>query len=116
VGLNEDNLKAEIKDKLASIQSQLPEQQVNELLELFKKHLNLNQGILKLDSQDYADIRDLAQFNYLNMSFPKYIGKDMREVASDEARFLVIIEATIRFLIGKDCFNKIPEFDYKERK
>ena len=68
-----------------------------------------------LDKDDFEAIKSLALREYLDKSYPKYVGKDLREIGHDEANVLSIIEATMRFLETKDVFSKKPEFDYQNR-
>ena len=116
MGQNKEELKHDIKKAIKDIEDQLPEQKVKTMMLVFEKHLNLNQGTMLLDKNDYELIKSIAHREYIDKAFPKYLGKNLREVSAIEARVLCIIEATISYLISKDVFNRKPKFDYRSKK
>lgn len=116
MGIVLDELKNDLEIALKDLDRQLPEKRLAILMDIFTKHLEISRQDLIMSGDDYDSIRAIAHTMYLDTAFPKYIGNNRHTVPADEARFLVIIEATIRFLTTHDCFNKTPKFDYKDRK
>lgn len=68
-----------------------------------------------LDKKDYDQIKSFAQHDIINKSFPKHVGEERRELTADDARVVVIIEATLSFLKSKNLLEKDVKFDYKTR-
>lgn len=109
-----DKLEADMNEFFENIEKQTPEGKKKTLKLLIDKYAHLMSTPIMLDKHDYDMIRDQAQRFFINSAFPKYLGDKKREVSSHEANVLSVAEATISVLNSKDCFKKLPKFDYRD--
>lgn len=109
-----DRLEADMIEFFENIEKQLPEARKKTLKLLIDKYAHLMSTPVMLDKHDYEMIRDSAQRFFINSAFPKYLGEKKRMVDSYEANVLSIIEGTITVLNSKECFKKLPKFDYRD--
>lgn len=108
-----DQLDTDIADFFRNIEGQLPEAQKKTLKLLIDKYAHLYSTPVMLDKGDFDTVRSLAHSFFINSGFPKYIGSKRREVTQYDANVLSIIEGTIGMLNSKECFKKLPKFDYR---
>ena len=91
-----------------------PGQAVKKTLRLLMdKYVHLFSTPVLLDKHDFDMIKSHAHTFFVNSAFPKQIGSTRREVSNYEATTLSIIEGTISVLNSKECFKKLPKFDYR---
>lgn len=109
-----DQLEADIHAFFENIEKQLPESKVKTLRLLIDKYAHLSSTPVLLDKNDFEMIKSNAHRFFVDSSFPKKVGSNKREIGSDEANVLSIIEGTITMLNGRECFRKLPKFDYRD--
>lgn len=111
---NNDRLDADIAEFFENIEKQLPEARKKTLKLLIDKYAHLMSTPVLLDKYDFEMIKDHAHHFFVNSAFPKKVGSNRREITSYEANVLALIEGTISVLNSKECFKKLPKFDYRD--
>ena len=109
-----DQLEADISAFFENIEKQLPDSRKKTLKLLIDKYAHLLSTPVLLDRHDFDMIKDAGTKFYVNSAFPKKVGSKRREISSTEANVLAIVEGTISVLNGKECFRKLPKFDYRD--
>lgn len=109
-----DQLDSDIEAFFRNIDGQLYESKKKTLKMLLDKYIHLYSAPVLLDKNDFEMIKSHAHTFYLNSSFPKTVGETRREISQYEANVLSIIEGTIDLLNSKECFKKLPKFDYRD--
>ena len=109
-----DQLDSDIAAFFENIKGQLPEGQKKTLRLLIEKYAHLFSTPTLLDKNDFNMIKSHANTFFINSNFPKKVGSDRREISQYEANVLSIIEGTITVLNSKECFNRLPKFDYRD--
>jgi len=109
-----EQLNADIHAFFENTEKQLPEYRRKTLLMLIEKYAHLTSTPLLLDKRDFDMIRGYAHTFFINSTFPKFVGDNRREIDQYEANMLSIIEGTIHLLNSKECFKKMPQFDYRK--
>lgn len=109
-----DQLESDILLFFHNIEKQLPSDQHKALKTLIEKYAHLSMTNAVLDKEDFEKVKDHAREFLVKSSFPKYLGNKKTEVSSSEANVLSIIEGTIIVLNSKECFKKLPRFDYRD--
>jgi len=109
-----DQLEADIYAFFENIDKQLPEAKRKTLKLLIDKYAHLFSTPVLLDKHDFDMIKSHGQKFFVDSAFPKKVGSNRREIGTYEANILSIIEGTIMVLNGKECFKKIPRFDYRD--
>lgn len=110
----QDQLEADIHAFFENIERQLPEGKRKTLRMLIDKYAHLFSTPVMLDKHDFDMVRSHAHTFFINSTFPKFVGDSRREIDQYEASMLSIIEGTITVLNNKECFKKMPRFDYKK--
>ena len=83
---------------------------------LLEKYIHLNTCDYILDHDDLRSIIGQAKVLFSSKVFPCFLGSKKRKVSQNDQPNLCVIEATISLLNNKDCFKKLPKFDYRENK
>lgn len=109
-----DQLDSDIEDFFQNIEKQLPESKRKTLKLLLDKYAHLYSTPVLLDKHDFDMVKSHAHSFFVNSAFPKRVGSDKREIGSYEANILSIIEGTISVLNSRECFKKLPKFDYRD--
>jgi hypothetical protein len=109
-----NDLESDIHAFFEQIEKQTPEGKRKTLKLLVDKYTHLLSTPILLDKHDFEMIKDSAHRFFLDSAFPKKVGLKKREIGTHEANVLSIIEGTISVLNGKDCFKKLPKFDYQD--
>lgn len=109
-----DQLDTDVEAFFANIKGQLPESQRKTLKLLIDKYAHLYSTPILIDKHDFDMIRDHAHNFLVKSSFPKIVGSSRREISTYEANVLSIIEGTIIVLNNRECFRKLPKFDYRD--
>lgn len=109
-----DQLDADVEAFFRNIDKQLPESQRKTLKLLIDKYAHLYSVPILLDRNDFDMIRSYAHNFFTQNNFPKLVGAKRREIGVYEANTLSLIEGTFMLLNNKECFKKMPKFDYKE--
>lgn len=109
-----DQLEADVAAFFDNIKGQLPESQRKTLKLLIDKYAHLYSTPVLLDKHDFDMVKSHAHRFLIDSAFPKKIGSNRREVGNYEANVLSVIEGTIMVLNGKECFKRLPRFDYRD--
>lgn len=109
-----DQLESDILIFFTNIEKQLPSDKNKTLRLLIEKYIHLYTVNVLLDKEDFEKVKDYAHRFLIDSAFPKYLGNKRREVSASEAQILSVIEGTIAVLNSKECFKKLPRFDYKD--
>lgn len=110
----QDQLDADIDVFFKNIEKQLPESKRKTLKMLIDKYAHLYSTPILLDKHDFDMIKSHAHLFFKDSNFPKLVGSNRREITQYEANILSLIEGTIIVLNNKECFKKLPKFDYKD--
>lgn len=109
-----DQLEADIHAFFENIENQLPESKRKTLKLLIDKYAHLLSTPVLLDKHDFDMVKSHAQKFFVDTGFPKKVGSNRREISNSDANILSIIEGTITVLNGRECFRKMPKFDYRD--
>ena len=109
-----EQLEMDIYAFFENIEKQTQEDKRKTLRLLLDKYLHLFSTPVVLDHYDFSMIKDHAHKFLINSAFPKKIGTNRKEVSHGESNILSVIEGTIMVLNGKECFKKLPKFDYRD--
>jgi hypothetical protein len=110
----EDQLESDIVAFFQNIEKQDSGDRKKTLRMLMDKYVHLFSTPVMLDKHDFDMIKSQAHSFFVNSAFPKKLGSNRREVSNYEATTLSVIEGTISVLNGKECFKKLPKFDYRD--
>ena len=110
----QDQLEEDIHAFFENIEKQLPDARKKTLKQLIDKYAHLFSTPVLLDKSDFDMIKDHAHRFFINSAFPKKVGANRREFTTYEANTVAVIEGTISVLNNKECFRKLPKFDYKD--
>jgi urate oxidase len=108
-----EQLDSEIYSLLKNIENQTIEDQRKTIILFMDKYIHLFSAPILLDKHDFDMVKSHAHAYIMEKAFPKYLGSKRREVSGTEANVLAIIEGTIIVLNSKECFKKLPKFDYR---
>jgi hypothetical protein len=110
----ENRLKIDIESFFTDIESQTEEDKRKSLMVLLDKYIHITKSDYLMDGTDLINIISGAKTIFVQKSFPTYIGKSNKQISQEEQRIACIVESTILHLNHKECFKKLPKFDYKE--
>lgn len=108
-----EQLEEDVAAFFRNIEGQLPEAQKRTLLQLIDKYAHLFSTPILLEKHDFEMIKDHARKFLIDSAFPKKVGFKGQEIHPSEANILSVIEGTIMVLNGKECFRKLPKFNYR---
>ena len=104
----------EVRQAVSVLEGQFFEDQIDTLKHLVKKFIHLDNSSFKLRKHDLFNIISTAKTTMAQNTMPLYLdGKDI-PIQMEEARLIIIIQATISYLNGKDCFKKLPVINYSK--
>jgi hypothetical protein len=104
----------EVRGVVSVLEGQFFEDQIDTLKNLIKKFVHLDNASFKLRRHDLLNIISGAKSSMAQNTMPMYLdGKDV-PIHMEEARLIMIIQATISYLNGKDCFKKLPVINYSK--
>ena len=118
-----DQLEEDIHAFFENVDKQLPDARKKTLRQLIDKYAHLFSTPVLLDKYDFDMVKSHAHTFLLNRAFPKKVSgsrktkpgdSEVRMFTPEEASTLAIIEGTISVLNGKECFRKLPKFDYRD--
>lgn len=103
----------EIRSFVSNSDQLLFEDQVTLLKTIINKFILLDSAKIKLGKHDLTSIINMSKNAISNDSMPIVMGKkENSPLGFEEVRFLKIVESTISYLNGKDCFKRQPVIDY----
>ena len=104
----------EVRRVVSVLEGQFFEDQVETLKHLINKFVHLDSSSFKLRRHDLLNIISHAKSSMATNTMPMHLdGKD-NPIPMEEARLVMIIQATISYLNGKDCFKKLPVINYSK--
>jgi len=111
-------VKDEIDTDIINFFKQIENQNTNDkqktLKNLIDKYAHISQSDYMMDWYDLQSIVNCAKTLFSNKSFPMFLGDKRKRVNQNEQANLCVIEETVRHLNHKECFKKLPRFDFRE--
>lgn len=104
-----NSFEIEIADFLARQNSLTKEDQKTLLMNIFSKHVLMNQADLVMSAMDLEEIVSSAKAIYPSIPVPCAIGK--KDLSADRIPHLCTVEAVILFLNKNQALRRLPKFN-----
>jgi hypothetical protein len=108
-----DDFEKDLQDFFARSEHLSPEDKKRFLLNLFQKHVLMNQSDLLMSSFDLEEIVSSAKLEYGHTALPLEIGG--KEVSPDRIMHYCIVNSTISFLNKNQALRRRSNFKRRHR-